>query len=258
MITGVPLVTGTASRLEQVVINLLLNALQSLRTADPTRETIEVTVEPRDDMVAIAIRDTGRGIPAAVRDRIFDPFFTTKPVGEGTGLGLSICKAIVEGFGGRIVIDSTEGAGTTATVLLAIHESAPIRDNPPSSAAATRPLRVLVVDDDALVRSALARLLDGHHEVTAVSSGAEAVAAAQPGAFDVILCDMMMPGLDGRAVHGQLAAASPGLERRIVFITGGTFAPGLDEFLRACGNACLLKPFGIEDVLAAIAAAANS
>jgi PAS domain S-box-containing protein len=250
----VPRVVGNASRLEQVVVNLLLNALQSLREDAPSRIAIEVTSTA--EAVTLMVSDTGRGIPADARERVFDPFFTTKPIGEGMGLGLAVCKTIVESFGGTITLDSTEGVGTTVRVTLrvdaATHVPAAIEE--PTT---TPRFRVLVVDDDRMVRDALARFLTHHHEVVAVDGGAAALAAAMQHEFDAIICDMMMPGIDGREVHRRMADAQPGRERRIVFITGGTFGPELDVFLSSVGNRCLTKPFRIEDVLAAVVEVAS-
>jgi PAS domain S-box-containing protein len=247
-----PAVTGNTSRLEQVFVNLLLNAIHAL-TGDVRQ--IEVAIEPAGDQVVATVRDTGHGIAAAVQARVFDPFFTTRPVGEGMGLGLSVCKSIVASFGGTIDLTSTEGDGTTVRVSLPVHRTRPAALPPATVTTATPRRRVLIVDDERLVRDTIARVLASHHDVTAVDSGLAAIAAIARAAYDVIICDVMMPGFDGREVHRRLAAEHPGLERRIVFITGGTFAPDIDAFLASCGNRCLAKPFGIEQILDAVATA---
>jgi PAS domain S-box-containing protein len=253
-IAEVPHAIANASRLEQVIVNLLLNALQALPidAADPR---IELAIGSTDELVSIRVTDNGHGISEAVRARVFDPFFTTKPVGEGLGLGLSVCKSIVDSFGGTIGIESTPGAGTTVTVELRAHAAAATSDAPPAVTPVTR-RRILVVDDDLLVRKVLGRLVEEHHDVVLAENGNAALTAVGEQAFDAILCDVMMPGIDGREVHRRIAATQPGLERRIVFITGGTFGPELDQFLATVGNRCLTKPFQIDDVLAALEAAA--
>ncbi|MEO8706246.1 MAG: ATP-binding protein [Kofleriaceae bacterium] len=253
-IASVPHAIANASRLEQVIVNLLLNALQALQPDAPDAK-ISLQISSGDGRVTIHVRDNGRGIPEAVRARVFDPFFTTKPIGEGMGLGLSVCKSIIEGFGGTIDIASAEGAGTAVTVALRAHAATPAAE-PPRAPAIARRRHILVVDDDLLVRRVLGRLVEEHHEVTLAENGAAALAAIQAHSFDAILCDMMMPGLDGREVHRRIALERPGLERRIVFITGGTFGPELDRFLSTVGNRCLTKPFQIDDVLAALEDAA--
>jgi len=259
----VPPVEGNASRLEQVVLNLLINALQALPDGDPSRDEISIEIEERDQDVVIVVRDTGAGVPAALRDRIFDPFFTTKPVGEGTGLGLSVCRSILESIGGRIELDSSEGVGTAVTVTLRAHRGGPAAGAPqrraatPPAEAAPRRLRILVIDDEALVRRVLTMVLARHHEVEHVASGEEALARLERSVFDVILCDLMMPGMSGMEVFDQLRARRPGLERRMVFITGGAFVPRLADFLESVDNLTLLKPFDVQQVLSAVLAAAE-
>lgn len=113
--------------------------------------------------------------------------------------------------------------------------------------------RVLIVDDERIIRDSLARVLGGHHDVTTADSGAAGLQVLETGLFDVILCDVTMPGMDGREVHRAVAVRYPGLERRIIFMSGGTFQPELDRFLATCGNSVLGKPFGIEALLAVVA-----
>ena len=253
-----PAILGNASKLEQVFVNLLNNARHAL-TKEPRR--IDVALAARGDEVVVTVSDTGAGIPAAIRHRIFEPFFTTRAVGDGMGLGLAVCKSIVESLGGTIEIDSTEGAGTTVRVALRAHRGDAVASAPPEaprpSARATRK-RVLLVDDDALVRQAVARALEPHHEVTSVDGGAAALATLATRSFDAILCDVMMPGMSGRELFERIAAAYPGLEQRVVFITGGTFTADLDAFLTRSGNRRLTKPFGIAELLDAIGSCGDS
>ena len=244
----VPWVIASAAELEQVVVNLLLNAIQALTgRAD---DAITVSVAARGDRVAIEIRDTGAGISDKIRERIFDPFFTTKPVGSGMGLGLSVSKGIVEATGGTLELASAPGGGTLATITLRAHAS------PAASAPAAAPSyprrRVLVIDDEPRVRELLGELLVGVHEVVTVGSGADAIAAARDHAFDAIVCDVMMAGTNGVDVYRALERELPGLEKRVVFITGGAFVPELADFVVATGNRVLEKPVDAASVLAAI------
>ncbi len=253
-----PLVLGNASRLEQVIVNFLLNALQALPTEGA--QTIEVTAARRgDDGVVLAVRDSGRGIPDEIRGRIFDPFFTTRRIGEGMGLGLAVCKTIIEGFGGSIEVESSPGAGTTMRIVLrAYRGAAPAASAPSRSASASARRKILIIDDERLVRDALVRLLSSEHDVVAAGNGEAGLAAIAAGTFDVIICDVMMPGMNGRDVHRRIATDHPGLEQRLVFISGGTFTPELDEFLTTTTNRCLTKPFKLDDVFVAIEATANA
>ena len=250
--SSVPRVRGNPSQLEQVVVNLLLNAIRARRP--DTDHTIELRIGSRGtDHVALAISDNGRGIDDDIRDRIFEPFFTTRPIGEGMGLGLSVCKTIVEGLGGKIEVDSMPGRGTTMTVVLVSHHSATGRSSAviPAEKSPSRG-RVLIVDDERFVRDALARLLTSLHDVTVAESGEEALALIANNAYDAIVCDVLMPEMDGRQLYERVAVEYPDLERRFIFMSGGTFTEDLERFLSKVG--CLDKPFKLDAVLRAIEA----
>jgi PAS domain S-box-containing protein len=244
-----PWVVANASQLEQVLVNLLLNAIQALQ--GKPEDTITVELAPRGTAeVVITIRDTGCGMAAAIRDRVFDPFFTTKPAGEGMGLGLAISKTIVDAFHGRLELESTEGAGTTAMVILRAHAGQ--RPAVVAHEATIGPRRrVLVVDDEDRVRLLLDTLLSEHHEVASAADGETALALVRDRDFEVILCDVMMPRMSGVEVYQQLRER--GLERRVVFMTGGTFVAGVAEAITATGNPVLHKPFDLDAILQAIA-----
>jgi len=248
----VPAVLGNASRLEQVVVNVLINAIQSL-VGDVTRDRIEVTIDRDGDDIAVTVRDTGCGVPADLRDRVFEPFFTTKPVGDGMGLGLAVSRSIVSGYGGRIELAAVDGGGTIVTLRLRPYR--PARDDvaAPREVIAFERRRVLVIDDEPMVRQILTDLLRAHHHVEMAESGEAALALIARDSFDVILCDVMMPGVNGMELYQRVARDHPGLERRMIFITGGTFVPELTSFLSTVDNRFLAKPFSLEQVLAAIA-----
>lgn len=125
----------------------------------------------------------------------------------------------------------------------------------PAPAPAPRRLRILIVDDEPLVRRVLSLVLHREHDVVVAESGEEALALLEPGDVDVVLCDLMMPGMSGMEVYEQVRRRRPGFERRIVFVTGGAFVPRLAEFLDSVDNLKLLKPFNVQQVLAAVQAA---
>jgi len=250
---GVPRVLGTATRLEQVFVNLLINAVHSLTR--PETDQIVVATRVDGERVVVEITDTGTGIPEDVIGRVFDPFFTTKAVGVGMGLGLSVCKNLIERDGGDIAIASSP-TGTTVTLRLPIApldaprtmESTPLAapvDGDPRR-------RVLIVDDEPFIRETLAVLLSSHHDVTTADGGPSALVELGTGKIDVVLCDVMMPGMNGVELYRRTAAEHAGLERRFVFVTGGAFAPDLVAFLGEAGNPCLAKPFKLDQILAAI------
>jgi PAS domain S-box-containing protein len=254
----VPPVVASAGRLEQVLVNLLINAVQSLAAGDPTRDTITVAVTSDGTEVAIVVRDTGIGIPEADRDRVFEPFFTTKAADEGTGLGLAVSKRIVEAMDGRITLTSAPGAGTEVTVTLpaAVADRAPAAQSA-APASASRVLRILVVDDEPLVRRVMKLVLvQNDHDVEEAGNAEAALELLATRHFDVIVCDLMMPGMTGRDLHERVRDRHPGLERRMVLVTGGAFVPKLAEFLAMVDNPKLDKPFTEAEVLQAVTAAA--
>ena len=202
-----PLVQGNAHRLCQVVVNLVVNALQALpRDAHDGRVRVALTSDGTD--AVLAVEDSGPGIAADVLPRLFEPFFTTKPPGEGTGLGLAICDEIVKSHGGRIEVAAARPRGTVFRVLLPL---AGAQDRSP------RRERILVIDDDALTRSLVARILDGDHDVTCVATGDDALAALRDRPFDVVLSDIAIPGMDGYQLREAVLAASPSM--RFAFLS---------------------------------------
>ena len=252
----VPTVDAVAGRLEQVLVNLLINAIQALPAGDPTTDEVAVEIAAGDGHVTIAVSDTGAGIPAEDRERVFEPFFTTKPIGEGTGLGLSVCKRIVEGMGGHIAITrQRRGQRDEGLDRVAAPRNAPAEATGARQAHGGR-LRILVIDDEPLVRRAMKMLLAEEHDVEDVPEGDAGLAMIRDTRYDVILCDLMMPGMTGRDVYERIREQSPGLARRMVFVTGGAFVPMLAKFLESVDNLKLSKPFTEADVLGAVAAAA--
>ncbi len=243
----VPPVVAGEHRLGQVLVSLLINAAQAIPEGRAPENLVRAaTATAPDGRAVIEISDTGAGIAPEVLPRIFDPFFTTKPVGVGTGLGLSICHGIVRQLGGEISVKSEPGKGATFRILLpAAAEPGRAERQPPAQAPPARRSRILVVDDEELVGRAVSRILSPQHDVvvhTAARAALDEVISA-PGAFDVILCDLMMPEMTGMELHARLAELAPPLARRTVFLTGGAFTAAAREFLEAVPNLRLEKPF---------------
>jgi PAS domain S-box-containing protein len=256
----VPRVLGSEARLGQVVINLLVNAAQAIQEGAAADNEIRVTtrLDAALGRVVLEVSDTGCGMTPEVRARAFDPFFTTKPVGEGTGLGLSVCHAFVASAGGEITVESEPGRGSTFRVTLPAATGAAAAA-PGRPRAAPRPARVLVVDDDALVGSALKRLLSPRHEVVTCPSAAEALELLGGGArYDAILCDVMMPEMDGTALHAHLVRIAPDQARRVVFMTGGAFEPRIRAALEALPNRKIGKPCPREELEQVVAELAGT
>jgi two-component system cell cycle sensor histidine kinase/response regulator CckA len=252
-----PPVHGNDARLAQVFLNLLINATHAIPEGRASEHEVRITARALSSgQVAVEVSDTGCGIPEEVVGRIFDPFFTTKPVGVGTGLGLSICQRIVTGMGGQIEVESQPGRGSTFRVLLTGSRApaASARDAALEPAAAAGRARILVIDDDPAVGSALELVLSEDHDVEVLASSLRALARLRSGErFDVILCDLMMPELSGMDVHRQLASSHPELAAQVIFLSGGAFTPGAQDFLDRVPNPCLEKPFNWHELRSLIA-----
>ena len=240
-----PKIWADASELQQLLLNLLINAEQALVTVDPPR-TITVRTHADADEVRLEIADSGPGVPPEIRAKIFDPFFTTKPEGVGTGLGLSICYGVAQDHGGRIWVESEPGHGARFSVALPRdprHESGSGAGTP---AAAVGELTVLVVDDETALRSALLRFLSRRGiQGEGVADGAEALSLLRHRSFDVIISDVRMPGMSGREFLERLQRDRPDLVPRVVFSTGDTFAPDTAALLKESGVPTVIKPFDL-------------
>jgi CheY-like chemotaxis protein len=208
----------------------------------------------------IEVEDNGRGMTEEVRASVFEPFFTTKSVGHGTGLGLSICRSIVRGFGGEISVESEVGGGSRFRVLLPACAAELVRaqEPPASTPAPPRPhlepsgarTKVLVIDDEPLIRSLVSKLLSGRYQVSAVDGVRAGLAALnQSPDYDLILCDLMMPGESGMDFFGVVRRLYPQLVTRVAFITGGAVTPDTSKFLETAARPVLNKPFTFESLL---------
>jgi PAS domain S-box-containing protein len=240
-------VWANESRLEQVVLNLLLNAAHAMPEDRAASSEIRILVRPDGDAGAVLeVSDNGEGIPQEVLPR----FFTTKPRGAGMGLGLSICHGIVMSLGGKITVHSTPNEGTTFRVALSCTDREDVEVDPPASEVpSSRPgprARVLVIDDEIPIANTMRDLLGARHDVTATTTVQDALAAVEGGRdFDVIFCDLMMPGMSGIELYEELRDAHPSLADRIVFMTGGAFTKRAAEFLAATENRRVEKPFSL-------------
>ncbi len=237
-----PPVAGSQAQLGQVVLNLLLNAAQAL---PETGGSIRIsTGTAPDGRALLEVEDDGCGIPKELHARIFAPFFTTKPVGQGTGLGLSICQKIVADHRGELSVRSEPGKGTTFRVLLpALPRPTPQEAAPPADAPTQRRGRVLIVDDEVRLAQSMRLLLEPEHEVKVLHSGEEALDALLGGeGYDVVFCDLHMPGLSGMDVHRRLQAEAPQIASSLIFFSGGAYTDEARSFVQAVGNTVLEKP----------------
>jgi len=254
---ALPPTTADFHQLQQVFLNLITNARHAMvQKGAPGTLTLRTSLEQRpagDAHIRIEVIDTGVGIRERDLQKIFNPFFTTKPVGQGTGLGLSICFGIIKEHEGQIWAESQLGVGTCVVVTLPVRE-APAERAPeviPAGEAAEplASLRVLVVDDEEPVGALLERMLRRlGHRPTVVGSGEAALEMVEREGFDVVLCDVKMPGLNGFDLLGALRARNPDLAERLIFVSGDTLSHATRAALEQNGNLFLAKPFSFEQV----------
>jgi PAS domain S-box-containing protein len=245
----VPPVLGNGARLEQVFLNLVLNAAQAMPEGDAQNHEIRIELLSDGETVRVEVSDDGTGMPPNVLDRIFDPFFTTKPPGVGTGLGLPICRSIVRAHGGDIDVRSSPGQGSTFTVSLPRYlgekkksEPSGITSSPPEAPRG----RVLVIDDEAAVGRTLSLVLEPEYEVTVVTSAQEGLDMLRStGGFDAILCDLVMPGMNGQDLFQAARSELPGIEARFVFMSGG-YSSTAPEAARHVPHRMFEKPFDLD------------
>jgi PAS domain S-box-containing protein len=214
-LTPLPMVMGRPSELNEVITNLILNAIDAM----PQGGTLGIYTRPEgDEHVVLTVVDTGVGMPEHVRKRIFDPFFTTK--GEvGTGLGLSVSYSIIQRHGGEMRAESQPGRGTTFTIVLPVGVADRTQAPSGPDSTGTRRGRILLVDNELPVMTVLGEMLTeaGHH-VLPVASGAEAVRVFVPGGFDLVMTNLGMTGLTGWDVAERVRASDPHVP--LAFITG--------------------------------------
>ncbi len=244
-------VFADTGQLKQVVLNLVLNALQAMDGR--TGNLLSIEVRGPDDEICLVVEDNGPGIAPEIIGRIFDPFFTTKSAARGTGLGLSICSGIIRQFAGQIRVESQPGAGARFTVTLPqapadaaldapgeLEASAPIR-------LSARSMRALVIDDEhvirCLVQEAL-RMRFGCH-VDLAANGAEGLAALGRHRYQLVISDIRMPEMNGVELYARMLEDFPEQCRRVTFITGHAGDAGLEGQIATWGVPVIAKPFSV-------------
>jgi signal transduction histidine kinase len=245
------------NQIQQVFVNLINNAAQAIAsTGRPGR----VLVRARRwlDGVAIDVIDDGPGMSEGLASQVFEPFFTTKPEGKGTGLGLSISQGILREHGGRIMLSTEEGRGSTFTVQLPLATSPPPPAQATGGGTPTKRLRVLVVDDEPHILHYMRATLDAWGHVPVVArNGREGLDLADREHFDLVISDLRMPELSGREFYEELARRHPALATRVVFSTGDTVRGDTLAFLESLDRPYLHKPFSLAELRTLLATVAQ-
>jgi two-component system cell cycle sensor histidine kinase/response regulator CckA len=268
---GLPSVFADGHQVKQVLLNLLMNAEQAMLGANG-RGTIVIRTwhDSARQMVVLEVNDDGPGVAEDVQGKIFDPFFTTKEVGKGTGLGLTVAYAIVQEHGGRIRLESKKGSGASFFVDFPVSATKPVPPSrrmvaaPPlpsgSAVAGALPpgrdvfkgARVLVVEDEPALASAVKEaFVDAGFVVDRAGDGEEGLARVADHHYDLIVCDLKMPRVDGIRFYRAMTAATPALARRVIFVTGDVAGTDAERFLEDSGCRWLSKPFRLGDLLRA-------
>ncbi|HJX36779.1 MAG TPA: ATP-binding protein, partial [Dehalococcoidales bacterium] len=245
-------------QLQQVFLNLIVNAEQAMKTAHG-RGTLTVTTEKKGNDIFLSFQDDGPGIKFEDLKRLFEPFFTTKAPGEGTGLGLSLSRSIILEHNGSMRVESEFGRGANFIIELPIIESLPSEAAvlmPPvqKKPAETKHGKILVVDDEPGVRILLERVfIQMGHQVDTVADAETAVNKLDAGStYDIILTDVRMPGMSGIELHTHILEKSPAMKNKIIFITGDVMGADIKEFLVKNNLTYFAKPFDIEALKAKI------
>jgi FixJ family two-component response regulator len=241
---------GDRVQLQQVLINLLLNAFEAVAGLDPGLRTVELRAGPSETGVRVEVIDGGVGMDEATLARIFRPFFTTKAA--GMGLGLSISQTIVATHGGTLSVQSTPGAGSVFRIELPSRPPLSIKLAPPAKLLAASGQTVFLIDDDDAMRRALERQLQGEgYEVVAFATAQAFVDRTPEADVACIVSDIRMPGMSGLDLQATLARENVGWP--IVFMSGYADIPTTVHAMKAGAVAFLPKPFAKSELLAAVA-----
>jgi len=249
-----PPTKADAGQIEQVLVNLITNAIQAL-DGHPGDRVIEAGTERRGDKIRIWIADTGPGVPLQILGRIFDPFFTTKGPARGTGLGLSICYSIMEEHKGKIWVESEAGKGARFIVELPVVKTAgadeqkkkevEVREVPADAGQH----RLLIVDDEPGIVDVLkSALTEKGYQAETACNGVDALKRIASQEFDLIISDLCMPEMGGEKLFAAISEQHPHMRQHIIFVTGDTVSPASRSFLDSTGACWLSKPFSIGDI----------
>ena len=251
---GLPPVFVDPHQIQQIVLNLVINAEQAMLEAHGRgRMRLRSWQDPSRDAVLVEVLDDGPGIPQELQAKVFDPFFTTKVVGKGTGLGLTVAYAIAQEHGGTITMRSPEQGGASFVLELPVSgaavrqpEAAPVQSLPP----VPKGTRALVIEDEpALGEAVAAALADEGFRPDRAQDGEEALRKVNERHYDVIICDLKMPKVDGMTFFREVVAKMPHIARRLIFVTGDVAGTEAERFLEESGCRWVPKPFRLRELV---------
>jgi PAS domain S-box-containing protein len=238
---------GNASELREVFVNLIVNSVDAM----PQGGSFRIGCHRDGECLKLSFADTGLGIREEIRERIFEPFYTTKGV-HGTGLGLAVSYGIIERHQGLIAVESQVGKGTTFHLSLPVAEPAETAEAIHMTSLCTKPLSILVIDDEEFVRETLAEILAAlNHEVQTVDSGRAGLEKMDSDNFDVVFTDLAMPEMDGWETAREIRLKNPRVPVVLVTGYGATAQPPSGE--RDLVDAIIGKPFAFDQVTAVLA-----
>ena len=246
-----PITTADAGQLQQVFLNIILNAETEMISAHGGGN-LTVSTDRINNTIRVSFKDDGPGIAKENLDKIFNPFFTTREVGKGAGLGLSVCHGIVTQQGGKIYAQSRLGKGATFIVELPVvtkEEQLKMAEPAAEVPETLSKARMLVVDDDKIVQEFLTEVLtEEGHEVESVANGNDALKRLGSEEYDVILLDIKLPDMSGIEIYKQLQKSSKPLARKVIFIPGDVMEKDTMSFLARARPAYITKPFEGEQI----------
>ncbi len=255
-----PRVSGDPGQIEQVILNLVVNAEDAFAAIQGRTGEIQIRTTVLNNRVRLEVTDNGGGIRTQDMDRIFDPFFTTKAnvkSNGGTGLGLNICAEIVKDHGGELYAWSTHGTGSTFTMELPVQthiDDFEPTTSEPSTGEALRGKSIMVIDDEVTITDLIEDYLERFGaEVEFFNSGTEAFERlCSSSSYDAVVCDQRMPGVNGQSLYRMVESVNPDLASRFIFVTGDVLNDRTRRFFEQTGTAYLRKPFRLEDLLTAV------
>ncbi len=246
-----PQTMADTGQLQQVFLNIILNAETEMKTAHG-KGNLVVKTERVADTIRISFKDDGPGIAKENLEKVFDPFFTTREVGTGTGLGLSICHGIVTEHKGRLYVKSQLGKGATFIIELPVVTEARQLElvKPTDESEKIRVDRILVVDDESAVLQFLDQLLTGEgYEVETAETASDALKRIKSKEYGVILLDIKLPDMNGTELYRRLQKIAPSLANRVIFVTGDVMGKNTTEFLAKTKVPYITKPINIEQLM---------